>query len=352
MDIDAIQDLDPLAAWDWPAEPVARLIEDSGLINESWAVLLDERPVAVLQQLNTTIFRPAVHDDIEAITARLAARGRPTPRLIRTREGALWHEDDAGGVWRCLTWVGDTTWTTLPSAAHAESAGRLVGRFHAALFDLDHRFAFSRPSAHDTRHHLARMQQVLVSHRNHALRRRVEPIADELLELWSVWEGPEDLPLRLCHGDLKISNIRFLGDEAHALIDLDTLQWGTLDAELGDALRSWCNPTTEDDPSPVFDLDVFEAALRGYIDGTRGLPLTRAEWRSIVPGIERITLELASRFARDALEESYFGWSSAYGRPGEHHLVRARAMTDLAHLVHEAADEAEERLQRLRSSAS
>jgi Ser/Thr protein kinase RdoA (MazF antagonist) len=347
-----IEPVDPLAAWDWPAEPVARLIADSGLINETWAVDVGDRPVAVLQQLNTRIFRPELHHDIEAITAHLAARGRLTPRLLRTRAGGLWHEDPYGGVWRCLSWVGDTTWSALPSPRHAESAGRLVGRFHAAVFDMRHTFKFERPGAHDTRAHIAKLQQVLVSHRNHALRRRVGPIADEILELWSFWEGPTDLPARLCHGDLKVSNVRFSGDDAVALIDLDTFQWGTLDAELGDALRSWCNPTTEDDPAPVFDLDLFEAAMRGFIDGTRGLPLSRSEWRGIVPGVERICVELASRFARDALEESYFGWSTAYARPGEHHLARARAMTDLALLVHECADEAEQRLERLRRELS
>jgi hypothetical protein len=99
----------------------------------------------------------------------------------------------------------------------------------------------------------------------------------------------------------------------------------------------------------LFDLDLFEAAMRGYVRGSRGLPLTRAEWSGIVPGVERITLELAARFAHDALSESYFAWNPAYGGRGEHNLARARSMADLAMAVHEVADDAEARLARIRA---
>jgi len=196
------------------------------------------------------------------------------------------------------------------------------------------------------------MQIALVTHRNRRLRRTVAGLADRLWEQWRLWDGEAHLPSRIIHGDLKISNLRFTGDTATSLIDLDTLQRGTLDAELGDALRSWCNRSAEDDPEPSFDLGLFEAAMRGYVAGARGLPLTKAEWASIVPGVERITLELASRFVRDALEERYFGWNPAYGTPGEHNLVRARAMTELAASVHEVAGEAEAILRGIRNEQS
>lgn len=346
-----IEEMDPLSAWDWHSDNVvAGAVEGGGLINETWGVAVDGEPVAVLQLLNRNIFDAVLHYDIEAITQRLVARGRLTPVLIPTRDGQLWHEDEDGNVWRCLTWVGTRTIDKLQDPADARSAGFLVGRWHSALFDLDHAFHFTRPGAHDTVAHIAAMQDVLFTHRNHRLRRHVLPLADEILELWALWDGPRDLPQRLLHGDLKISNVRFDGPDAVALIDLDTMQKGTLDVELGDALRSWCNPSREDDGNPRFDLALFEAAMSGYIDGTRGLPLERAEWRSIVPGVLRITVELASRFARDALEESYFAWDQGFGSAGEHNLARARAMTALAHSVHDNMDEAEAILVRLRNA--
>lgn len=345
MDIEA---LDPLAAWDFPDEVVAGSVEKAGLVNETWGVALpDGTPIAVLQRLNTDVFRPEVHLDMFIVTSWLRERNRRTPVLIPTRDGTLWHTDLAGNVWRCLTWIGNRTLDHLDHPYHADAAGFLVARFHAALLDLDHTFHFERPGAHDTIAHMSHLHQVLVTHRNHRLRRRIGPIADDLWELWRGWDGPTDLPRRIVHGDLKISNVRFDGDDAVALIDLDTLAWGTLDAELGDALRSWCNPTSEDDPTPRFDLGLFEAAMRGYVRGARRLPFTRAEWRSIVPGALRITLELGARFAADALEESYFAWDPTYRSAGEHNLLRARSMLDLAHEIHAASDDAEDLLEDL-----
>jgi len=337
-----IEELDPLAAWDWPSEPTAALLE-SGLINDTWAVLVDDEPVAVLQQLNLNVFNATLHDDIYAVTQRLHAKGRETTQLLLTRTGDLWHEDVEGNVWRCLTWVGDRTEEQLEDPADARSAGALVARFHAAMFGWRYDFKFTRPGAHDTVAHMSHLQQVLVTHRNARLRPKIALVADQILDQWRLWDGPTDLPKRIIHGDLKISNVRFQGDRAHSLIDLDTMQWGTLDAELGDMLRSWCNPAGEDAGAVEFDLELFRAAMEGYVEGSRGLPLTRSEWRSVVPGVERISLELAARFARDALEERYFAWDGAtYITQGDHNLARAKAMAALALSVHHHADEAED----------
>ena len=102
--------------------------------------------------------------------------------------------------------------------------------------------------------------------------------------------------------------------------------------ELGDALRSWCNPASENVTRAEFDLDIFAAAMDGYRSAAA---LTPDEWSAIGPGIERICIELAARFARDALEESYFGWDPAYGGRGEHNLLRARGQASLASSVRE-----------------
>jgi hypothetical protein len=105
----------------------------------------------------------------------------------------------------------------------------------------------------------------------------------------------------------------------------------TLDAELGDAWRSWCNPRGEDDPEGCFDLGLFEAATLAYLAEN---PAARAAHEALALGPERIALELAARFCRDALEERYFGWSVAVAPSrGEHNLLRARGQLSLAHSI-------------------
>lgn len=337
-----------LRSWSWLDPVVTELA--GGLINASYAVRVGGEPVAVLQRLNTSVFQPEVHLDIDAVTGHLADRGLSTPRLIRTVDDALWHASEAG-VWRALQWVGNRTIHKVRDPADAFSAAELVGRVHGALFDLDWAFRSVRPGPHDTVAHLARMRAAVDTHGDHRLFEEVAPLAEEVEERWSAWQGSLAYPDRVIHGDLKISNVRFADAKAVALVDLDTFQRGSLPVELGDAMRSWCNPATEDHAGAVFDLDVFGAAMAGYAAGAARTdhPPSESEWSGIVAGTERICLELSARFLRDALEEKYFGFEERFGGRGEHNLIRARGQLDLARKVRQARGEAERRLAEARA---
>jgi Ser/Thr protein kinase RdoA (MazF antagonist) len=134
------------------------------------------------------------------------------------------------------------------------------------------------------------------------------------------------------HGDPKISNLLFEhdSDRALCLIDLDTLAHMPVALELGDALRSWCNPATEDAASARFVRAFFEAAIEGYADAAQGL-LAPEEWRAIPRGALTITVELAARFCADALRESYFGWNRArYESASAHNQARVHGQLKLA----------------------
>ncbi|MBN2192263.1 MAG: phosphotransferase [Polyangiaceae bacterium] len=323
---------------------------DSGLINETYLVHGHAGPTAVLQRLNTQVFAPVVHEDIEVVTAHIAARGLATPRLIRTRSGALYATDAEGAVWRMLTFVGDRSVAKLADVEDARSAGSLVARFHAATTDLAHEFRSLRGGFHDTEQRLHRLGVVLALHHDHHHRDAVAALRDALFDAWRTWGSTPNLAERVVHGDLKISNIRFTGSEATALIDLDTLGRGTIDAELGDALRSWCNPAHEDE-TPSFDLELFGAAMSGYAQGAAsaardGSPEPAPdEWHTVIPAIERIALELSARFATDALEECYFGWDPArHATRGDHNLARARSQLALAASVRRARAAASRKL--------
>ena len=336
-----------VAAWPWIGAEVSRL--SGGLINTSYVVCVAGVPVAVLQRLNTAVFDPAVHFDIEAVTARLTAHGLATPRLVRTVDGALFVQGP-GGVWRALSWVGTRTLHKVHDVRDAECAAALVARVHGALADFDYAFRSVRAGPHDTVAHMARLQEAVAAHPAHRLAGRVRALAEEILERWDSWQGELDQPKRVIHGDLKISNVRFDADDALALVDLDTFQVGSLAAELGDAMRSWCNPASEDAPSAVFDLDVFAAAMRGDARGAAvsGRQPTEVEWDAIVPGTERIALELSARFLRDALEERYFGYDERFGGRGEHNLMRGEGQLDLARRVRESQDQARRLVDRAR----
>ena len=341
-----------LRAWPWPGKIYLSPIQ-SGLINASFAIS-DEKggtPFAILQRLNTDIFTPEVNIDIAAITDRLESRGMLTPKLMATIERQPYHIDELGQVWRCMTWVGQRTINRFSSTREVMSAARLVAQFHIAVADFDWRFRFSRPDAHNTTLHMTNLQTTLHSHKRHRMFRQTLPLVEKILDHWQHLDVPKGLPQRIIHGDLKATNIRFNGSKAVALIDLDTMGVSTLDVELGDALRSWCNTASEDARVAKLDLEIFEAAIRGYARKARtGPPLTELEWESIVLGVERISLELSARFARDALEERYFGWNPKYKSRGEHNLLRAQGQYSLALALHNRRSELEAAVQRARKA--
>jgi len=300
----------------------------TGLINETWIV--DRR--FVLQKVHP-IFGAAVLDDIEAVTAHLAARGVLTPRLVRTRGGALGATGPDGRVWRVMTFIAGHTVERVGDPDLARAAAALVARFHGALADLDWEYRFVRAGVHDTAAHRARLEAVLGGDGPRAL---AEEILGEKVEPAAF----AALPRRRAHGDLKISNVRF-GDagEARALIDLDTMGWLPLPFELGDAWRSWCNPLGEDVEATRFDADVFAAAVAGYASAGSAAPEERD---LLVEGVRTIAVELAARFCVDAFEDEYFGWDPKhFASRREHNRVRAAGQLHLARAVGAARGEAE-----------
>jgi len=117
------------------------------------------------------------------------------------------------------------------------------------------------------------------------------------------------------------------------MVDLDTLGQGCLAFELGDALRSWCNPRGEDQRDNEIQPDLFRAALRNY-QAHMPAAVGAEELLTAVDGLRAVCLELASRFAADAIVDEYWGWDSRrYRSRREHNLVRASGQLSLARSV-------------------
>jgi Ser/Thr protein kinase RdoA (MazF antagonist) len=291
----------------------------------------------VLQRLHP-VFGETVHIDIEAVTTHLGARGLCTPRLIHTQAGELWTRDEDSPtprVWRALSYVDGVTLHSSRDAKVLEGGAELLARFHRALCDLQHEFVHRRP-LHDTPRHLASLRAALVSERGRG-DAEAQALGSEILRHGEgVRLDFEGLPKRIIHGDPKLSNVMFQRDAPErglCMIDLDTVARGPLAYELGDALRSWCNPAGEDTTNIELAAPAVAAVLRGY---THACPtgVSRDELASALEGFETVSLELASRFAADVVVDQYWGWDATrFASRRDHNLLRARGQLALSKAV-------------------
>ncbi len=297
----------------------------------------------VLQRLNTTVFSAPerVMGNLATITAHMgqklqhpgAAAGRwELPRPIPPRASdRAWLELD-GEVWRALSFIEDTVGCeAVADAGQAHELGRGLGIFHDLLSDLPAaELADTLEGFHVTPRYLAEHRVVL---------ERVGSLADDdgrlawalafvrdredQVDLLEAAARRGEISPRPIHGDPKIGNVLFdaTTGRAVALIDLDTVKPGLLHYDIGDALRSGCNPLGEEaaDPAQVrFDLDLAAALLEGYM-GAAGASLTAADRHWIPTAARLISFELGLRFLTDHLAgDVYF----RTGRRG-HNLQRA-----------------------------
>ena len=301
-----------------------------GLINRTWRVRGENGASYALQRLSP-ILGPEIHEDIEAVTAHIAAGGRgiATPRLVRSSGGGLYVQRD-DGVWRLLTWLEGKFHNRLESAGQAAQAGALLARFHMVLADFDRPFASKREPIHEPQRRIRALEQALAEHRDHRWYAEAESLQRRTLELLSQLPTLPETPLRVAHGDPKINNMLFSAEgEGLAMVDLDSLGRLSLPYELGDAFRSWCNPVGEDSEDTEFSVELFEAARSGYLDVATFI--TEDERSCLVDATLWITLELTTRFTADILNDRYFGWDpERFASRAEHNLLRARGQLRLA----------------------
>ena len=315
-----------LGAWGLRAASLEYM--NHGLINRTWRVRGKNGSNYALQCLSP-ILGPEIHQDIEAVTAHIAARGMATPRLVGASGGDLYVERD-DGVWRLLTWLEGEFHNRLENAAQAEQAGALLARFHMALVDFRAPFASKRRPIHEPERRIRDLEQAIAAHRGHPLQAEAGKLQRRTLELLAQLPPLPETPLRVVHGDPKINNMLFSPEgEGLAMVDLDSLGRLSLPYELGDAFRSWCNPAGENSEETGFSVELFEAARSGYLDVATFI--TDDERSCLVDATLWITLELTTRFTADILNDRYFGWDpQRFASRAEHNLVRARGQLRLA----------------------
>jgi hypothetical protein len=301
-----------------------------GLINDTFVVTIEGYHRAVLQRLNRRVFpRPGLivenlrtlldHIHAHRFTANPGPRELQLPTMFAARDGKDFVIDEEGGFWRAMGFVENTrTYETITHSTQAEEAGFALGRFHALIHDLDPaRLHETLPGFHNTPGYFVRFLRASARPQRTAANQDLLYCLQFVETRWNLTRVLETarregkLAVRAIHGDTKLNN--FLFDEnssrAVSLIDLDTVQPGLIQYDIGDCLRSCANPAGES-PTDIgavrFDLDIGHALLRQYLAETRSF-LTQADYDYIYDAIHLIPFELGLRFLTDHLEgDCYF----------------------------------------------
>lgn len=118
------------------------------------------------------------------------------------------------------------------------------------------------------------------------------------------------LPPRITHNDTKISNLLFdkNTNKPFAIIDLDTLQIGTVLSDFGDMVRSYCPSHSEEETDIEvlsFRRDIYEALKKGFLEETSTI-LKPIEKESLFFAGELTIYIQALRFLTDFLNNDTY----------------------------------------------
>jgi hypothetical protein len=354
--------LDDLAAVADQFKPQGTVLDlqeyGNGNVHDTFLVTLDSNGVKhfILQRINTQVFRQPelVMQNMRTVTEHVLMRlqhapvsdGRrwEVPRVLVTEDGRDHWIDPGGSFWRAISFIDAAqSFDTIQSMKHAGEVGMALGMFQSLISNLPiERLVDTLEGFHITPRYLRHFDEVLAKSGagkslevEHGLRfvseRRV------WAHLLEDARAQGRLRLRPIHGDPKVNNVMIdtATWQAVGMVDLDTVKPGLVHYDIGDCLRSCCNPLGEETErweTVCFEPDLCRAILRGYLSLASDF-LTENDYEYLFDAIRLIAFELGLRFLTDYLEGNvYFKV-----RHPEHNLVRALVQFKLTESIESQA---------------
>lgn len=330
----------------------------NGNINDTFLVSLDSKAEKnfILQRINTQVFRQPelVMQNMRTFTEHVRQRLQHTPQnldrrwevphILPTQNAQDYWITPEKSFWRAIGFIdASQSFDTIKDSKHALEVGYALGMFHSLISDLPpQRLADTLVGFHITPSYLQHYERVLAQ--NGANK---SPEVDYCLQFVSdrkAWahvlesaKAQGKLPLRPIHGDPKTNNVMIdtSTQQAISIVDLDTVKPGLVHYDIGDCLRSGCNPLgeeTEQWEKVYFDLDLGQSILQGYLSQARDF-LTQNDYEYVYDAIRLIAFELGLRFFTDYLAGNIY-FKAKYQ---EHNLARALVQFKLTESIESQA---------------
>ncbi|MGE5449377.1 MAG: phosphotransferase enzyme family protein [Bacteroidales bacterium] len=304
-----------------------------GLINTTWIVKDTAKGKDyVFQKINHNVFKQpgAITSNIRLIDDYLQAKYPDylftSPISATNGEDMITSED--GGYYRLFGYVaGSFTRNELQKPVQAYEAARQFGKFTGLLSGIDiSQLKITIPDFHNLTLRFSQFADSLKAASRERYEKALEgivflienrAIVDEFKHIIS----SKDFKLRVTHHDTKISNVLFdKDDKGLCVIDLDTVMPGYFISDMGDMMRTYLSPVSEEEKDfnkIEVRVEFFEAIVKGYLSEMQGV-LSEAEKRAIVYSGKFMIYMQALRFIADYLNNDVYYGSRYEG----HNLVR------------------------------
>lgn len=304
----------------------------SGLINNTWKVLTPGKEY-ILQRINHSVFKhpPDIAHNVSLIADHLH-HFHPeykfvAPVISTTGEGMIYKKGE--GFFRLFPFVaGSHSKDVVETPEQACEAAIQFGRFTKLLRGIDiHQLKITIPGFHNL---TTRYQEFL-----YALEKGNKTRIGESERLIKMLMGYSDIvttynrvklnkdfKLRVTHHDTKISNVLFDAEgKGLCVIDLDTVMPGYFISDVGDMMRTYLSPVSEEekDFSRIQVRDEFyKAIVKGYFSEMKD-ELSDTEKRHVIYAGKFMIYMQAIRFLTDHLNDDVY-YKARYP---EHNLIRA-----------------------------
>lgn len=305
----------------------------NGLINQTWKISHRNREY-ILQKVNTDVFKnPNIIDENLNKLKSFLEQHFPDYIFVAPLKSPNGHTlvETGEGAFRIFDFVKNSiTLNTAEDAQQAYEAAKQFGKFSRLLSGFDASTLHPTiPDFHNLQLRYNQFKTALDSANAERLKNAADAIEaieqqhDILQKYLDILSQKLDVPLRVIHHDTKISNVLFdQNGKGLCVIDLDTVMPGYYISDVGDMMRSYLSPVSEESTNldQVTIRKVFFMAIyKGYMSEMADI-LNATEKDLFIYAGQFIIYMQAVRFLTDYLNNDvYYG-----ARHESHNLDRAK----------------------------
>jgi hypothetical protein len=315
--------------------PANHIIEafGTGLINHTWKISsATSQDVYILQRINTNVFKQPekIATNIKNI-ADFLHKNDPDYLFIaplKTVAGAEMYVDEEG-CFRVFPFLKNSyTVDVVNTPAQAFEAAKQFALFTRLLSGFNvNSLGITIPDFHNLSLRFEQFEEAVKNGNKARIKKAETAIHDlsqhaSIADVFTSIKTNREFKVRVMHHDTKISNVLFTADDKGAcVIDLDTVMPGYFISDVGDMMRTYLSPVSEEESD--FDKieireEYFEAIARGYLSKMKD-ELSEAEKAHFVYAGKFLIYMQAIRFLTDYLNNDIYYGSKYEG----HNLLRA-----------------------------